>query len=91
MQKITIIAILFGFMISKTAYCAQSATVKAQKAILFSDPKAQNPIGHLRKGKRIRVGEVPKTKRKMLPIVVSGGRVLYIQKKDIELEFKKSK
>jgi hypothetical protein len=65
------------------AYSATWARVVVEKAKIFSDIQMTSVIGYIKKGKQIRVGEVPKNKARVLPIIVSN-KVAYIQTKDIK-------
>lgn len=65
------------------AHGAQWAIVKAQKAIVYADAQMSAPIGYLRKGKKIRVGEVEKNKGRVLPTVYLG-KLVYLRRADLE-------
>ena len=63
---------------------AQWAIVKKEKAIIYADLRKTTPLGFVRQGKRVRVGEVGRSKGTLLPIIVSG-RVGYIKITDLYL------
>ncbi|MFT6631106.1 MAG: hypothetical protein ACJAS4_001053 [Bacteriovoracaceae bacterium] len=65
------------------AKAAKWGTVIVEKAKIFSDVEMTSVIGYIKKGKEIRVGEVPKNKARLLPIIVSN-KIAYIQVKDIK-------
>lgn len=64
------------------ANAAKWATIRSDKAVIYADTLMQAPIGYLKKGKKIRVGEVQRNYGKLLPIVVQG-RIAYIKITDI--------
>lgn len=66
-------------------WAAQLAIVRAEKAIIYSDQKMTSAIGYLSKGKKIQVGEVPRNKAQVLPVIVSG-KVAYVRVNDISTE-----
>lgn len=74
---------LLGLYLPNNAMSATWATVTSEKAKIFSDIQMTSVIGYVRKGKKIRVGEVPKNKARVLPVIVSN-KVAYIQLKDIK-------
>lgn len=82
--------LLFIMALFLGGYCpqlwaAQYAVVSAEKALIYSDQKMTSAIGYLSKGKKIQVGEVPRNKAQVLPIIVSG-KVAYIRINDISTE-----
>ena len=83
MGKIYFLLILLLF---SNVYSAQFALVVAPKAIIYSDAKLSSPIGFVVKGKKLRVGEVPKFKGRSLPVVVNN-KLAYIEINDIQTSF----
>lgn len=71
---------VLGYLPSVLA--AQWATVLSDRAVIFSDQAMQSPIGYIRKGKRIRVGEKVRSNGMLLPVVISG-KIAYIKVDDI--------
>ena len=59
------------------------AIVKSDKANVYSDIEMSSVIGFIKRGKKIRVGEVPKNKGKVLPLILNK-RVVYIEVKNIQ-------
>ena len=55
------------------------------KAIIFSDRQMSSPVGYVSRGKKIMVGEVPRNKNQVFPIVVAG-KIAYIRSIDISTE-----
>lgn len=58
------------------------AIVKNKRSIIYSDHLRTSPIGYVRKGRKVRVGSVSRSKGRVLPIVVSG-KIAYISVKDL--------
>ena len=77
----------FFCLFSLNSNAAQWATVIAEKAIIYSDLEMSSAIGFVSKGKKVRVGEVARSKGRLLPIVVSN-KIAYIHLKDIQAEDK---
>lgn len=76
---------LIFYCILMTCYSARAAqwgTVLTEKAVIYADQSMMAPIGFVKKGQKIRVGEVKRSYGKLLPVVVSG-KIAYIQVKDI--------
>lgn len=83
LTKITLLFTLSAFCLNLLA--AQDAIVIAQKAIIYSDREMKSPIGFVRKGRKISVGEIPRNNAQVYPIVVSG-KIAYIRVLDITTE-----
>lgn len=81
-MKIILVLLLF---ISAEAMAIQKAYVKKTKALIYSDEKLTSPIGWVRKGKELSVGENPRKYGTILPIIVSG-RIGFIQIDDIVIK-----
>ena len=64
------------------ANAAQWGTVLTDKAVIYADQSMMAPIGYIKKGQKVRVGEIKRSYGKLLPVVVSG-KIAYIQVKDI--------
>lgn len=63
---------------------AYQVLVRSPKAVIYADPELQTPVGYVRSGKMIWVGEVKRGLDPVLPTVVYG-RVAYIRTEDISL------
>lgn len=81
-RTIATIFCLLSCLVMQNACAATWAIVKSEKAVIYSDIQMTSIIGYLKKGKKIRVGEVPKNKARLLPVIISK-KVAYIQVKDI--------
>ena len=53
------------------ALAAQYAHVKTEKAVIYADQELTSPLGYAIRGKKVRVGEVPRKYGTILPILVS--------------------
>ncbi len=76
--------ILFSVLCPQV-WAAQDAIVIAEKAVIYADKTMTSPVGFIQKGKRVSVGEVPRNKAQLYPIVVSG-KVAYIRTIDVSTE-----
>ncbi len=77
--------ILLLFM-ATTAQAAQWAKVTSDKAVIYADQQRIAPIGFIKKGKKIRVGEVVRNNGTVLPIAVQG-KVAYINIEDLDISY----
>ena len=77
-------SLFFLLFFALSAQAAQIAMVKSEIAVVYADPDLTTPLGKLSKGKRLYVGEVPKKKGTLLPLVYRG-KVAWIQIKDLEI------
>jgi len=66
-------------------WAAQDAIVMVDKAVIFADEKMSAPVGFVRKGKKIKVGDVARYKAQVYPIIVSG-KIAYIRVLDVSTE-----
>jgi hypothetical protein len=66
-------------------WAAQSAVVLAKKAVIYSDIKMSSPLGFVKRGKKISVGNATRNKGKVYPIIVSG-KIAFIRAQDISTE-----
>jgi len=76
------LVILLCFFYSSLIEAAQDAIVKVDKAVIYSDTTLKSPIGFVRKGKKVRVGERLVRKGILLPIIISG-KLAYIKISDL--------
>ena len=66
-------------------WAAQDAIVIVDKAVIYADKTMTSPVGYIQKGKKVTIGEVPRNKARLYPIVVSG-KVAYIRVIDVSTE-----
>lgn len=75
---------LISIIFINLSWSARWANVVVNKAIIYSDLQMTSAIGYLKKGKKVRVGEVARSQGQLLPIVVNQ-RVAYIKVKDLSI------
>ncbi len=80
------LSLLFGLL----SFCpkllaAQDAIIIAEKAVIYSDREMKSPIGFVRKGRKVSVGEIARNNAQVYPIVVSG-KIAYIRVLDVTTE-----
>lgn len=89
------IAFFIYFFFSPIILAAQVGIVTSNKAVIYADIEMQSPIGFVKKGKQIAVGNVKRRRGEILPVVVNGKigwvRVSDLRLPDEEREFDKSK
>ena len=78
-------AVLICFIGLQDLWAAQDAMVITDSAVVYSDEKMSSPVGYIRKGRKIRVGDVARNKAQVYPIIVSG-KVAYIRVIDVTTE-----
>lgn len=82
---------MFGHIFTATFLClvcfevfaAQIAVVSSDWAIIYADRQMSAPIAKVKKGKKIKIGEVKRNKGRLYPIVVNG-KIAYIKATDIQ-------
>lgn len=73
------------FFFCPKIWAAQDAMVIADRAVIYSDREMSSPVGYVKRGKKLVVGEIPRNKAQVYPIVVSG-KVGYIRVIDVTTE-----
>lgn len=78
------------FLLTLVFYCpqllaSQPAMVLVDRAIIYADKEMTSPIGYIARGKKITVGEIPRNKAQVYPIVVSG-KIAYVRVIDVTTE-----
>lgn len=76
-------SLIIIILITTYAFSAQWATVQADKAIIYSDQQMTSAIGFIKRGTRVRVGEVARNKGSLLPIIIED-KIAYIKIVDIK-------
>ncbi|MDH5580617.1 MAG: hypothetical protein OEY33_01805 [Bdellovibrionales bacterium] len=72
-------------IIPLSLYSAQTAYVKSLKAVVYSDKGLKSPIGYIRQGRKLQVGEVARSRGAVLPVIVAG-KIAYIKVEDLALK-----
>jgi len=75
---------IFLILLSPLASAAQVGIVKVSKAIIYSDIELKSPIGYVRKGKQLAVGEVKRRRGEILPVSLNG-RVGWVRVSSLRL------
>jgi len=79
-----ILLILLTSLISTNIWSAQVGVVDSLRAIIYADLERESPIGYVRKGKQLMLGNVKRRSGTMLPVMVNG-QVAWIKVTDIYL------
>ncbi len=82
-MKLTVYFALLIFLLG-SVHAAQIGIVRKNKAIIYADLDLKSPIGYVRKGKELAVGNVKRRRGEVLPVVVNG-RVAWIRVEDLSL------
>lgn len=77
--------LLFFIFFCPFLWAAQEGIVIVEKAVIYADKTMTAPVGYITKGKKVTIGEVPRNKAQLYPIVVSG-KIAYIRVIDINTE-----
>jgi hypothetical protein len=88
-QYLRIFIHVYGLVLSLT-FCpdllaAQSAIVMVDRAVIYADEQMSAPVGFVRKGKKIQVGEISRNRAQVYPVIVSG-KIAYIRVLDVSTE-----
>lgn len=81
--KVFILLIALFLWLPLDATAAQWARISAEKAVLYADVEMSSPIGWVKKGQKIRVGDVARNKGRLLPSVYKG-KVVFVKVDDIQ-------
>ncbi|WP_408096226.1 hypothetical protein ACJVC5_14395 [Peredibacter sp. HCB2-198] len=66
-------------------WAAQTAMVIADRAVIYSDKEMTSPIGYVSRGKKVKIGEIPRNRAQVFPIIISG-KLAFIRAIDITTE-----
>lgn len=81
LKKLTLATII---SLSLPISAAQIAIVQSKKAVIYADVDLQSPVGYVRKGKQLQVGNVKRHQNQVLPVVVNG-QVAWVKVIDLYL------
>ena len=76
--------VLFSLVFSFTTLCFQEATVVAKHAVIYSDTSLDTPLGYVKKGKSLFIGDKKKRKGKIIAVALVG-RIGWIKTQDIKI------
>ncbi len=77
--------LLVVLAICPQVWAAQEAIVIADRAVIYADKTMSSPVGYVLRGKRVTIGEIPRNKARLYPIIVSG-KIAYIRVTDVSTE-----
>jgi hypothetical protein len=81
----TFCLVMMLFLGCQLLFAAQDGVVISEEAIIYADELMTSPVGFVRRGKKVRLGEVARNQERVYPIVVSG-RVAFIRAQDVSTE-----
>lgn len=84
-RALSFFLLLFFLFYCSFLWASQDALVLADRAVIYSDQEMTSPVGYVSRGKKIKVGEIPRNKAQVYPIIVSG-KVAYIRALDVTTE-----
>lgn len=79
----TLIVFCLAWLAATAAWAAREAVVVVPKAVVWADPQRSSPLGYVRQGRVLRVGDEARHKRQVVPVVVSG-RIGYVAVEDLD-------
>lgn len=83
-MKKFLLASLLCLLILTPLRAAQLAIVQSSRAVIYADIELKSPIGYVRKGKQLAVGEVKRRRGEILPVAVNG-RIAWVRVQDLIL------
>lgn len=78
-------ASIFSFIFCQNLWAIQEAMVISDRAVVYADEQMSAPVGFIRKGKKIKVGDIARNRAQVYPIIVSG-KVAYIRVIDVNTQ-----
>ncbi len=76
---------LISFIYAFDASAKQTAIVIVERAVIYADAQLSAPVGFVRKGKNLVVGDIARNHSQVYPIIVSG-KIAYIRVLDVSTE-----
>ena len=68
-----------------SSLAAQKAIVSVEKAVVYSDSSLDVPLGYVKRGQKIIVGDVKKRHNKIIAVALIG-RIGWIHVEDIQIQ-----
>lgn len=82
-RKLPLISALFlSSFFCQNLWAIQDALVVSERAVIYADEQMSAPVGFIRKGKKIKVGDISRNRAQVYPIIVSG-KIAYIRVIDV--------
>jgi len=85
LNKVIFYFISYLFL-SSVVFASQEAVVDTLRAVIYADVDKKSPIGYVRKGKKLMVGDIKRRNGTMLPVMVNG-QVGWIKVVDLFLPY----
>lgn len=82
-SRLPVIVAFISLIFCPFLWAAQTAMVISDRALIYADELMTSPIGYVRKGKKIKIGDIPRNRAQVYPIIVSG-KVAYIKAQDVD-------
>src|SRR5687768_7328928 len=79
------LALIISLFVCPVLWASQEAIVTADQAVIYADEQMKSPLGYVKRGKKIKVGEVARNRAQVYPIIVSG-KIGYIRVLDVSTE-----
>lgn len=80
-----LLILLAAIFYCQNLWAYQSAMVIAERAVIYADEQMSAPLGFIRKGKKIKVGDIARNRAQVYPIIVSG-KMAYVRVIDLSTE-----
>jgi hypothetical protein len=77
--------IFLSCFVCHNSWAVQFGIVIPEKAVIYADQQMSAPVGYVSKGKKIKIGEIPRNRAQVYPTIVSG-KVAYIRVLDVNTE-----
>lgn len=77
--------IVISFTYSSVVWAKQTAIVIAERAVIYADAQMSAPVGFVKKGKSLVVGDIARNQSQVYPIIVSG-KIAYVRVIDVSTE-----
>jgi hypothetical protein len=79
-----------GFALMLMLFCQnlwaiQEAIVITDEAVIYADEQMTSPVGFVRRGRKLKVGEIARNRAQVYPLLVSG-KMAYIRVRDVSTE-----
>ena len=78
----------WGSSMRKTPRASKVVHVIAKRAIIYADKQLTSPIGYVKFGTTIRIGDVSRRYGTVVPVGMANKKIGYIKLKDIAADFK---
>jgi hypothetical protein len=80
-----ILTLVVSGLVCQNLWAIQDAIVLAEQAVVFADEQMTSPVGFIRRGKKIKIGENARNNSRVYPLLVSG-KIAFIKVADVSTE-----